>query len=101
MLLLLLRICYSQSLLNFIIINYFTVEKLKDRGRERKMGAVQCGVCKAAVFHLDSESVKEKKKSQHLFPYSMYLPLDLPAYPVSLLAGSGNFHGNTKKACTD
>lgn len=68
MLLLLLRICYSQSLLNFIIINYFTVEKLKDRGRERKMGAVQCGVCKAAVFHLDSESVKEKKKISTLIP---------------------------------
>lgn len=31
----------------------------------------------------------------------MYLPLDVPACPVSLLAGSGNFHGNTKKACTD
>lgn len=27
------------------------------------MGAVQCGVCKTAVFHLDSESVKEKKIS--------------------------------------
>lgn len=33
------------------------------------MGAILYGVCKTAVFHLDSESVKEKK-SKHLFPYS-------------------------------
>lgn len=40
----------------------------KEAERER-WGAVQYGLCKTAVFHLDSESVKEKK-SQHLFPYS-------------------------------
>lgn len=65
----------------------------KEAERER-WGAVQYGLCKTAVFHLDSESVKEKF---HL----AFLTLDLPACPVSLLAGSGNFHGNTKKACTD
>lgn len=30
-------------------------------GRGRKMGEIQFGVCKTAVFNLDSESVKEKK----------------------------------------
>lgn len=93
--------------LSFIVVNWFarvTVEKKEEKRKvreERKMGGVQCGVCRTAVFHLDSDSVKTKKNLTHLFPYSVYLPLDVPACPVSLLAGSGNFHGNTKKACTD
>lgn len=53
-----------------------TVKKEADReAEEQGEGAkVQCVICKTAVFNLESES--KRKKSQHLFPYSMYLLLD-------------------------